>query len=132
MAENSKSNTSPTPGNLVCEFHKKKESERASHRSTLAASAVLIESLEIERGYALCCRAKAEETADYYRDLDNFELFDMQKSSEIIKANIKALVGQDTELGKAIVAASKSLNDLKKGIKEKDCKSRLKRQRGRR
>ncbi|MBA5868935.1 MAG: hypothetical protein GDA68_02850 [Nitrospira sp. CR2.1] len=118
MAENAKSSTSPTPGNLVCEFHKKKKSERASHKSTLAASAILIESLEIERGYALCCRAKSEEAADYYRDLDNFELFDMQKSSEIIKANIKALVGQDTELGKAIAAASKSLNDLKKKLQE--------------
>jgi hypothetical protein len=118
MAENSKSSTSPTPGNLVCEFHKKKESERASHQNTLAKSAIRIESLEIERGYALCCRAKAEETTDYYRDLDNFELFDMQKSSEIIKANINALVGQDTELGKAIAAASKSLNDLKKKLQE--------------
>ena len=118
MAENSKSNTSPTPGNIVCEFHKKKEGERASHESTLAASAILIESLEIERGYALCGRAKAEETADYYRDLDNFELFDMQKSSEIIKDNIKVLVGQDTELGKGIAAASKSLNDLKKKLQE--------------
>ena len=118
MAEKSKSNTSPTPGNIVCEFHKKKEGERASHESALAASAILIESLEIERGYALCCRAKAEETGDYYRDLDNFELFDMQKSSEIIKAKIKTLVGQDTELGKAITAASKSLNDLKKKLQE--------------
>lgn len=118
MAENSKGNTSPTPGNIVCEFHKKKESELALHESKLVASAILIESLEIERGYALCGRAKAEETSDYYRDLDNFELFDIQKSSEIIKDNIKVLVGQDTELGKAIAAASKSLNDLKKKLQE--------------
>lgn len=118
MAENTKSSASPTSGNLVCKFHKKKKSERASLKSTLAASAILIESLEIERGYALCCRAKSEEAADYYRDLDNFELFDMQKSSEIIKANIKNLVGQDAELGKAITAASKSLNDLKKKLQE--------------
>ena len=118
MADNNKNSTPPTPGNLVCEFHKKLKNERASHQSILEASLINIESFETARGYALCCRAKSEETAEYYRDLDNFELFDMKKSAEIIKVNIDNLVKQDTELGNMIKAASKLLKDLKMKLQD--------------
>lgn len=96
----------------VCKFHKKLTTEHAAHKEGLGASQIRIEAWEIVRGYAICGLAKTEKTFEFYRDLNNFELFDMKDSAEIIKGNIDEHVKKDTELGKSINQVSKSLNDL--------------------
>ena len=96
----------------VCKFHKKLTTEHALHKEGLEASQTKIEAWEIVRGYAICSLAKTEQTYEFYRDLINFELFDMKDSAEIIRVNIDEHVEKDTALGNSINQASKILNDL--------------------
>lgn len=96
----------------VCKFYKKLQNEHALHTERLETSKIKIEAWEIVRAYAICNLAKSEQTFEYYRDLTNYELFDMKDSAKIIKDNIDEHVKQDTELGKLISDVSKSLNDL--------------------
>lgn len=96
----------------VCKFNKKLIEDHALHIEGLVASQIKIDAWEIVRAYAVCSLAKYEETFEYYRDLTNFELFDMKDSAEIIKTNVDNYVQQDTALGKLITDTSKLLNDL--------------------
>lgn len=96
----------------VCKFHKKLKNEHTLHTQELDTSKIKIEAWEVARAYAICSLAKSEKTFEYYRDLTNYELFDMNDSVQIIKANIDEHVKKDTELGKLILDVSKSLNDL--------------------
>lgn len=96
----------------VCKFHNKLTVDHALHTEGRDASQIKIEAWEVVRAYAICSLSKYEQTFEYYRDLTNFELFDMKDSAEIIRANIDEYVKQDTALGKLISDVSKSLNDL--------------------
>jgi hypothetical protein len=102
----------------VCKFHKQLTNEHTLHTQELDASKIKIETCEVVRAYAICSLAKSEQTFEYYRDLTNYELFDMKDSAEIIKANIDGYVKQDDELGKWILDISKSLNDLQVKLHE--------------
>ena len=68
----------------VCKFHKKLTDEHALHTEGLRTSKIKIEAWEIVRAYAICSLAKYKQTFEYYRDLTNFELFDMHDSAEKI------------------------------------------------
>ena len=96
----------------VCKFHKKLTNEHTLHTQELDTSKIKIEAWEVVRAYAICSLAKSEHTFEYYRDLTNYELFDMKDSVQIIKGNIDKHVKQDEELDKLILDVSKSLNDL--------------------
>lgn len=106
------------PETPVCTFQKTLRRERSVQQAMLDASSIRIESCEIERGYAICTQATSEETFEYYRNLNNFELFDMQDSVARIKAKIDGYVNQDSDLGKKIKEVSKSLNDLREKLHE--------------
>lgn len=96
----------------VCKFHKQLTDQHTLHTQELDASKIKIEGWEAVRAYAICSLAKSEQTFEYYRDLTNYELFDMNDSVQRIKANIDEYVKQDGELSKLISDVSKSLNDL--------------------
>jgi hypothetical protein len=96
----------------VCKFHNKLTVDHALHTEGLATAQIKIEAWEIVRAYAICSLSKYEQTFEYYRDMTNFELFDMKDSAEIIKTNIDEYVKQDTALGELISDTSKLLNDL--------------------
>ncbi|MCW5599973.1 hypothetical protein [Nitrosomonas sp.] len=96
----------------VCKFYKQLTNEHALQTQELAKFKVQIEAWEVVRAYAICSLSKSEETFDYYRDLTNYELFDMNDSAQIIKTNIDGYVKQDADLDKLIGGVSKSLNDL--------------------
>jgi hypothetical protein len=100
------------PDTPICKYHKQIASEHNSHIQELDTTKTKIEAWEVVRAYAICSLAKSEQTFEYYQDLTNFELFDMNDSVQIIKANIDEGVKQDDELGKLILDVSKSLNDL--------------------
>lgn len=96
----------------VCKFHKELTDDHTLHTQELDASRIKIEVWEVVRAYAICGLVKSEKTFEFYRDLTNYELFDMKDSVQIIKDNIDAHVKQDAELGKGILDVSKLLNDL--------------------
>ncbi|MCX7099054.1 MAG: hypothetical protein NTV43_14225 [Methylococcales bacterium] len=100
------------PDTPICKFHKQITSENNSHIHELDASKIKIEAWEVVRAYAICTLAKSEQTFEYYQDLTNFELYDINHSVQVIKDNIDGVVKQDGELGKLILDVSKSLNDL--------------------
>lgn len=77
------------------------------------ASKTLIYQYESKRGYKLCCLSMAEETHRFYRDIDNYELFDMLRSAEIIQVNVDGYSKKNAELAKMIKDGSKMLNELK-------------------
>jgi len=107
-----------TPAIIVCEFQKKLREERDQHQSQRDGFVVLIECAKIARGYKLCTLAKTDETWNFYSNLDNYELFDFQRSAEIIKTHIDGYVKADDDLTKLIKDGSKLLNDLRKKLRD--------------
>lgn len=102
-----------TPADIVCEFRKGLVVKQITSENEREASIILIERSELARGYKLCTLDKTEETWDFYHDLDNYELFDFQRSAETIKADIENYVKRDDDLSKLIQDGSKLLVDLK-------------------
>ncbi len=106
-----------TPANIVCEFQKGLRKEKAASKSRREKSIILIERSELARGYKLCTLDETEKTWDFYHDLDNYELFDFQRSAEIIKDDITrdktGYAKQDEALSKLIQESSKQLSELK-------------------
>jgi hypothetical protein len=107
-----------TPGDIVCDYHKGLKDGRAATQSERDSSRILIAGSEMARGYKLCSLSKTEETFAYYRDIDNYELFDIQKSTEIIKVHINNYAKKDDELSNLIKEGSKMLNALKAKLLE--------------
>lgn len=101
------------PFNVVCAYLKFLKDQKKISESGVEAAMKDIEYLEMVRGYNLCCLKLAEETHDFYRDLNNYELVDMQNSTEIIQANLDAYKNKKQEMAKSVTDASKRLNDLK-------------------
>jgi len=103
----------------VCKFHKKIKGEHKQYENQLNIFGINIKSLETECDYALSNLEQTKKTFNFYQDLNNFQLFDMVKSAEIIKADIDDQAKKDTdELGKMIAEASKSLNELQVKLHE--------------
>jgi hypothetical protein len=107
------SNGPTKPANIVCLYTKDIKDKREVSNSEVSSSNTLISYYEMLRGYKLCCLSMAEETYKFYRDIDNYELFDMQKSTEIIQTNVEAYIKKNGDLAKSIKEGSKMLNDLK-------------------
>lgn len=111
---NSNCTNGPTkPANIVCVFTKDIKDKIAVSTSEVSSSATLISYYEVVRGYKLCCLSMTEKTYQFYRDMDNYELFDMKKTTEIIQANVDAYIKKNGDLAKSIKEGSKMLNDLK-------------------
>ncbi|MDX2070782.1 MAG: hypothetical protein SFV55_20300 [Haliscomenobacter sp.] len=107
------SNGPTKPANIVCIYHKDIKDKMDVSLSEVSSSNTLISYYEMVRGYKLCCLSMAEETYDFYRDIDNYELYDMQKSTEIIQTNVEAYIKKNGDLAKSIKEGSKMLNELK-------------------
>jgi hypothetical protein len=97
----------------ICEHHRVLKDKKGVSESEIKASSILISYHDMVRGYKLCCLNMAEETHRFYRDIDNYELFDIQKSTEIIQANVDKHSKKNGELAKCIKEGSKMFNDLK-------------------
>ena len=65
------------------------------------------------RGYKLCTLKKTDETWNFYHKLDNYEIFDFQKSAATIQAHIDGYAKTDDGLSNLIKDGSKLLTDLK-------------------
>ena len=107
------SNGPTKPANIVCIYHKDIKDKMDVNISEISTSNTLISYYEMVRGYKLCCLSMAEETYQFYRDIDNFELFDMKRSTEIILTNVEGYIKKNGDLAKSIKEGSKMLNDLK-------------------
>ncbi len=101
------------PFNVICTYHKVLKDKKKTSESRVESVKKEVEFLEMLRGYKLCCLNIAEETHDFYRDLDNYELYDMQHSTELIQINVEAYKNKKLEMAKTVTDASKMLNDLK-------------------
>jgi uncharacterized protein Yka (UPF0111/DUF47 family) len=101
------------PADVVCKFNKDLKTQISDEWSKINSSRTMIECNEMVRGYKLCCFNMTEETYRYYRDIDNFEIFDVLKSTEIIQTNIDTYIKKNVELSTEIKTGSKLLNDLK-------------------
>ena len=111
---NSNCTNGPTkPANIVCTYKKDINDKKDISISEVSSSNTLISYYEMVRGYKLCCLSMAEKTYQFYRDIDNYELFDMQKSTEIIQTNVEVYIKKNGDLAKSIKEGSKLLNDLK-------------------
>jgi hypothetical protein len=104
--------TDPTPGTIICNYRQQRKDDSDAAASDLAAAASTIQGLELVRGYKLCTLSETEKTYDYYRDIDNYELYDAQQSAVIIKANIDIYAKADGDLKKLMTDDSKALKDL--------------------
>lgn len=103
----------------VCKFHKKIKEAHKKDGNQLDVSGINIKSLETECDYTLSHLEQTKQTFEFYQNLNDFQLFDMVKSAEIIKADIDEQAKKDTvELGKLITEASKSLNELQVKLHE--------------
>jgi len=103
----------PGPAEIICTFQKNLRDERTASESKYGGSAVQIEGFELARGYKLCTLAKTEETFSFYRDIDNYELFDATRSAEIVLENITGYGKADETLGNVMKEAAKMLGELK-------------------
>lgn len=102
----------------TCKFYKNLKGQEENDISKQKVSTVNRESLEEQRGYAICGLSKSKATYNYYQDLANFELFHMKNSAEILKVNVDNLIKKDAELGKTIKDTSKLINDLQVKLHE--------------
>jgi len=102
-----------TPAKTICDYRKRLKDELAASESIQFASTSKIAGWKTARGYQLCTLAETEKTLDYYRDLDNYELYDIQQSIVILVTNVATFITWDGDLTKSIKDASKMLNDLK-------------------
>lgn len=102
-----------TPAKTICDYRKGLKDDLAASESTQLASTSKIAGWKTARGYKLCTLAETEKTLGYYRDLDNYELFDIQQSIVILATNAAMYITWDGDLTKSIKEASKMLNDLK-------------------
>lgn len=118
MANTRINGSNERPYAIICKYHKGLKDQIATSKSEIEAAATQVEFLEMKRGYKLCSLKVLEETHDFYRDIGNYELLDMQKSTEIILENINKYKTKKDNLAKTITETSKNLNNLKIKLQE--------------
>lgn len=114
-SKNCSGNEPKTP---VCLFIEDLEKKKTVNKEQRATSRIRRESWETLRGYALCTLDNTEKTHQYFRDMSNFELLDMQDSAKIIASYVDTTVTIDSALAKNIAEASKLLVDLQNKLHE--------------
>ena len=105
------------PADIVCEFHKTLENGHSEAESGKPARGATQVSLEEQRSYQFCCLYKTEETFQFYRDVNNYVLADLQDSACLIADRVDSeLVKRDDDLGKRLKDAAKLLKALRTAL----------------
>lgn len=109
----------PRPSSkTACDYQKDLKDSKAASQSKFNASKALKKGLKLTKGYKLCTLEQTQITQEYYRDLDNYELLDMQRSTERIAKDIEGYIKKDGDLDKLIKEAAKKIIELKGKLHE--------------
>lgn len=114
MANNSLNGSSGIrqPVDVICDYHKWIKTNLDSATATVEAIKTTKDFRAVERWYKLCCLSTSNRTYNYYRDLDNYQVFDMNKSVEALQVSVDDHIKKNDSLEKKIQDASKILNDI--------------------